>query len=78
MTGVRPMHIPMLMKVWNRKMDATPRQTRQLMEFFDRSPTFTQRMMIASSSAMTTQQPIMPSSSPMTAKMKSVCCSGTA
>ena len=78
MTGVRPVHMPMLTKLWNRKVPAMPKQSSMLMVFRLRRPTWTQRRMMSSSRVMTAMQPSRPSSSPMAEKMKSVCWAGTA
>ena len=72
-TGVMPMHIPMFMKVWNASAVATPKQMSIPKGLPERTPTTQQRIMIIASSTMMAMQAIMPSSSPMEAKIQSVC-----
>ena len=73
MTGVMPMHMPVLTSIWKKRLDATPTHTSMLIVLFERSPTIMQRMMTTESRSMMSTHATMPSSSPATAKMKSVC-----
>ena len=72
-TGVMPMHMPMLMKVWKASAPATPMQMSISYIRPACSPTYTQRTMMIVSRMMTTMQPIIPRFSPMLANTKSVC-----
>ena len=72
------MHMPMFSKVWKTTVEATPKQTSMDIVLPERRPICTQRMTIIMSSRMTRQAPMRPSSSPTTAKMKSVCLPGMA
>ena len=72
-TGVMPMHMPMLTKVWNASAAATPKQMSMPNGLPERRPMTQQRMMIMLKSTIIAMQATMPSSSPIEAKMQSVC-----
>ena len=72
-TGEIPMHIPTLMKVWNAKAAATPKQMSIPKFEPERTPMTQQRMIIIASRTMMIMQAIIPISSPMEANMQSVC-----
>ena len=72
-TGVIPMHIPIFMKVWKASAVATPKQMSIPNGLPERTPITQHRIMIIASRTMMAMQAIMPSSSPMEAKMQSVC-----
>ena len=76
MTGTRNRHMPTLMTVWKMSIAAMPTQMYDSSGLFARRATRTQRTMIAVSSASASRHPIIPSSSPMVQKMKSVCRAG--
>ena len=72
-TGEMPIHIPTLMKVWNASAEATPKQMSIPKGEPERTPMTQQRIMITVSRTMMIMQAIMPISSPMEAKIQSVC-----
>ena len=72
-TGVMPMHMPMLMKVWKAIAVPTPTQSSMSKVLPEWMPTLKQWTIMIISSAITIRQPIMPQCSPMLAKIKSVC-----
>ena len=72
MTGTTNRHMPMLMAVWKISMAAIPTQTLLWNGVSARFATVSTRKMIAASSAITARHPTSPSSSPQTAKIRSV------
>ena len=68
-----PMHMPIFIKVWNASAAATPKQMSIPKFEPERTPMTQQRMMIIDSRTMMIMQAIMPISSPMEAKIQSVC-----
>ena len=77
MTGVIPMVMPMLMKDWTPNQIAIPDATSRPNMSSARAAIRIARTSTMASRAMMVIAPTKPSSSPATAKMKSVCCSGT-
>ena len=75
-TGSTNRHIPTLETIWNTSIPATPTQMYASSWLLALRATTIQRITMAASSASVSTQPSIPNSSPMTAKMKSVCRKG--